>query len=255
MAGEGYSATIKLPGEGGAVTGGLEITASAWSPGLYVPKLHAMFARPKLTLPTGEGGGGGAAGTNLLRFLATPLTAEIERQNQRVSVEEAVVRIARFEPETAPDRSRRGLAHGRFLGEQFPAACASGEMVREKAVFLLRQAIGQKRGHPFLDSLVDGEQRHRCRARRALGGDQQPGGEISGLADLPPMRAPELEEYVLRAVLGLAAILEDRVGVHETLKSGRVTSQAVWMRACSLGSTRRVYAHLDAWTGQHARTT
>ncbi len=85
--GQRYSLTIRLRG-GEMVTSDLQITGSVWSPELYVPTLHSIFAQLKLSPPAAGGDANGAQeGEDLLKILATPLTADIETQNQRISAE------------------------------------------------------------------------------------------------------------------------------------------------------------------------
>ncbi len=83
--GQSYDATIQLPGGGEAVRCVLPIKATVWSPSLYVPALRAVFDRLKLSPPAGNDAAGALADSDLLRALSNPLTAEIERQNQKLS--------------------------------------------------------------------------------------------------------------------------------------------------------------------------
>ncbi len=84
--GRNYALTIQLPGGTEPVKTSLKIDGSVWSPGLYVPTLRTLFERLKISPPAaGADETQTAEGENLLKVLATPLTADMETQNQRIS--------------------------------------------------------------------------------------------------------------------------------------------------------------------------
>ena len=85
--GQAYALTLALPGGGEPIRSDLRITASVWSPDLYVPTLRALFARLRLAPPaaTAPDTDPTPPDADLLQALTTPLTDRIEAQNQRIS--------------------------------------------------------------------------------------------------------------------------------------------------------------------------
>ena len=83
--GQKYALSIRLPGDSVAIKTDLKVTGSVWSPDLYVPAVQAILGRLKL-VPAAAGNPKGAmTAAELLTGLTRPLTAEIEKENQRLS--------------------------------------------------------------------------------------------------------------------------------------------------------------------------
>lgn len=84
--GPAYGLTICLPADGEPVKSQLVVTSSAWSPELYVPTVQTLLARRKVVSPAPDDAGPDlSTDADLLRALTTPLTADMEAQNQRLT--------------------------------------------------------------------------------------------------------------------------------------------------------------------------
>ena len=86
--GQRYTLSVQLPGGSEPVKSDLQITGSVWSPELYVPTLRGLMAQLKLVPPAAASDANAARESeDLLKVLATPQTADLETQNQRISAE------------------------------------------------------------------------------------------------------------------------------------------------------------------------